>query len=217
MTTAVLMVHNNTGSTLRPYFTIEVGGYVTNFWSPAGSSQAGGTVAIAPHRTADITIRAPDDASMPGVQQPFQVLAYTTSPTQSVASSPVEMPTRRTVYLTPAAVDQPVPLGQPLHFTAQLDDNLGRAVHQSGVVLYLSQIIYSQQGLLMGEASIDGYGQGVSPVPGITNRDGEAVFTVRGRQVESDPTYFQVWISPPTAQQPALGYSDVVAVRFVRS
>jgi hypothetical protein len=216
VTTAVVRVHNRTGSTLRPYFTIEDNGYVTNFWSPAGSSPASGTVALPPHRTADITLLAPDNASMPGVQQPFQVFAYTTSPNESVSSSPVEMPTTQMVYLTPEAIDQPVPLGKPLRFTAELEDSLGRAIHQAGAVIYLSQTIYTQQGLLEGDASIDGYYHGVSPIPALTNRDGEAVFTVEGRHAGSDPTYFQAWIAPPTSGEPALGYSDVVVVRFAR-
>ncbi len=214
VTAAVLQVHNNSGSSVRPYFTVNSGGYITNFWTPAGASIPGRAVIIPPHATKEVTVIAPDVPSMPGISQPFQVYAYTTAPTESVSASDVELPTTETLYLSPPTVETPMPVGDATRFTVQLDDRLGRAIHRAGVPVEMGQVVYAEHGLLGGDASINGSLEGASPVAALTDGSGKAVFVVRGVQPAADPTYFQAWIAP-LRHQPPLGYSQVVSIRFV--
>lgn len=215
VTEAVLRVHNNSGTPIHPYFTVNSGGYITNFWTPSGSVRGTGPLIIPPHATRQVRITAPDVPSMPAISQPFQVYAYTTAPRKSVSASDVEQRTTRTLYLSPAAVDSPVPVGQAIRFTVQVDDRLGRPIHQVGIRIDLGQVVYAEHGLLGGEASINGGLEGASPIAVLTDRSGQAVFTVRGVQASADPTYFQAWIAP-LANEPPTGYSQIVAVRFAQ-
>lgn len=215
VTAADLRVHNNSGSSVRPYFTVNSGGYITNFWTPSEAATGNGATVIPPHATRELTITAPDVPSMPGISEPFQVYAYTTAPTQSVSASDVQRPTTRTLYLSPAVVDTPIPLGQPIHFTVEVDDRFGRPIHEAGIRIQLAQIVYAEHGLLGGAASINGGLEGASPLAAFTDASGRAIFVVRGVQAGADPTYFQAWIAP-LRRVPPTGYSQIVAVRFVQ-
>ncbi len=211
VTEATVRIHNHTNRVLHPTFTVNSNGYITNFWTPAGPTNQ--TVTLRPHQTELVTLQAPDIASMPTTQSPFQLFSYTTGPA-SVSSSQIYTSSTESIYLAPDAVDSAVPIGDTLVFTAQLDDRVGRAIHRAGVEVDLGQVIYAQNGLLGGVASIDGRPEGASPVPAITNRDGVATFTVTGAQSTSDPDYFQAWIAPPSEHRPPSGYSQIVGVRF---
>jgi hypothetical protein len=203
---------NRTGNTLTPHFTINSNGYPTNFWYPEGSTSGNTSVTLAPHATKTVMLHAPDTSSMPGVNSPFQVFAYTEGP-NSVSSTAPYVPSPTSVTLTPGAFDKPFAVGAPVKITAQLTDRLGRDVHKAGVRLSLGQVIYAEAGLLGGEASINGMAQGASPGFAVTDEDGRVTFTVVGKQSRNDPTYFQAWLTGDEHSAPS-GYSGIISVQF---
>lgn len=211
VTSATMRIHNNTARRLHPTFTVFESGFVTNFWTPAG--RAGHPVTIGPHQTETLSLQAPDVASMPHVSAPFQMLGYTTGPA-AASSSQVYTASTVSTYLTPEAIDSPVGVGKSFVFATQLVDVRGGALHRAGVRVDLGQVIYAQNGVLRGVASIDGQPEGASPATATTNADGIATFTVRGLQADSNPDYFQSWVAPSGRQFPPTGYSKLVAVRF---
>lgn len=214
ITDATVRIHNNTGRVLHPAFSLDDNGYLTNFWAPV---QGPSRVSIAPHADKVVTLQAPDVASMPQAATPFQLFAYTSKP-DAVSSSQVFTTSRDSLYLTPAAMDKPVPVGRSITFHVQLDSRLGWAIHRAGVQVDFGQIVYGENGLLGGTASIDGHPEGASPVGVVTDRRGAATFTVTGVQPSTTPDYFQAWIAPAAgSDQPPSGYSQMVSVRFVPS
>jgi len=93
-----------------------------------------------------------------------------------------------------------------------LVNQIGGPRTTSGVSVALSQIVYSQDGLLPGEASIDGASEGQSPIVRRTDHSGKVAFTIVGVQAQSDPVYFQSWLVPPSGVP--TGYSNIVSVQF---
>jgi hypothetical protein len=100
---------------------------------------------------------------------------------------------------------------RPVTLRVQLRDRYGAVVERSGVGVQLGQIVYAQDGLLAGVASINGEPQGRSPVKVLTDANGVATFQVVGRDVLNDPVYFQAWIDDGEAPY---GYSNITSIRF---
>lgn len=211
VTDVTVTITNNTGSAQQPHFTVNRDGYVTNFWYPHGSASGGTSLTLPPRAGRTVTLQAPDLPSMPAVDEPFQVYAYTAKPA-SISSSDLSTTSELFVVLNPAAVDRPVPVGVPVTFTAQLEDRLGRDVDRAGVRIALGQVVYAQNGLLGGDSSINGKPEGASSAYVDTDRHGRAPFTVVGRQPQNMPVYYQAWIAPSGAAPS--GYSSIVIVQF---
>ena len=92
-------------------------------------------------------------------------------------------------------------------------DRLDRPVAESGVPVYLGQVIYGQQGLVFGQAIINQGQVGQTPVVAYTDAQGVATFTVRGTQRSVDPVYFEANLVDGHQYYP-YGYSDIVPIRF---
>jgi hypothetical protein len=196
-------VHNPTGSWLRPNFVVSSDGELGAFWPIVRGPRR-----VAPGSSASMTIEAPDTASMPANTAPLVVDAFVG---HDVAAAHFTPAGALGLTLEPSMV-APVPVGRPVQFRVQLTDVLGAPVRQRGVRIALTQSAYGPQGPEPSEASINGDSEGNSPVAAITNRAGVALFTVRGVQAQSSPTFFQAWILRPGA---ALGaHSGPVAVQF---
>ncbi len=199
-------VNNHSNSPIDPHFTITPGGQQTSFWY-----RSGGPEIVPPHATVLESLEAPNVASMPGMNGGFIVDAFSDGPAQ-LATSPTIHPPIESALLSPDSVDSPVPLGEPITLTIQLVNQLGGPRLASGVRVALSQVVYSQDGLLPGEASIDGQSEGQTPVVRRTNGSGKVAFVVSGVQEQRDPVFFQAWLIP-TSGVPT-GYSNIVSVQF---
>ncbi|HEX3426923.1 MAG TPA: hypothetical protein VHT30_12375, partial [Acidimicrobiales bacterium] len=215
VTQAIVQIRNLTDTVQHPSFAVSAGNYLTNFWTPVGSTVALPTITIPPRHAETLTLQAPDTSSMPAVQAPFQMLAYTTTPHRSVSSSAAYTSSGSSLYLTPDSVDQPIRVGVPVRLTAQLDDRFGRSIHKAGVLLELGQVIYAQDGLLAGSASINGHPEGQSPIGAVTDAGGRATFVVVGRQVSAGLVSFQAWMSSSEPLVPPTGYSQIVGIRYI--
>ena len=77
----------------------------------------------------------------------------------------------------------------------------------------MGQIVYSQQGLIFGEAIINQGQVGQTPVVAYTNAQGVATFTIRGTQSSSNPVYFEANLVNSRQFYP-YGYSDILPIRF---
>ena len=150
---------------------------------------------------------------MPGMNGGFLVDAFTDQPAE-LATSPTVHPPLASASLNPLSVDHPVPVGEPLSMTIQLVDQIGNPRAVAGVHVVLSQVVYSQVGLLPGEASIDGRPEGQTPVMRRTDQTGKVVFKVVGVQAQRDPVFFQAWLLPDS--RVPTGYSNIVSVQFSR-
>lgn len=205
-------ITNRTDETLNPHFTVNSNGYPTNFWYPQGSTTGDTSITLAPRETQTVVLHAPDTASMPGVDSPFQVFAYTTEP-KAISGTDSYVSSSTSVRLTPMGFPKPQKVGEPVEITAQLTDRLGRPVRESGVNVSLGQVVYAEAGLLGGGASINGMLQGASPGTASTDENGQVTFTVVGEQSRSDPTYFQAWMTGSKGEAPS-GYSSIITIQF---
>ncbi len=96
---------------------------------------------------------------------------------------------------------------------ATILDPINRPVRESGVPVYLGQVIYDQQGLVFGQAVINQGQVGQTPVVAFTNADGVATFVVRGTQTSNDPVSFEANLVNQHLYYP-YGYSEIVPIRF---
>ncbi len=200
-------VTNTSGRAQRPAFTVESGGQLTAFWLAQG-----GPSTLAPGQHAHYTLLAPNFFAQPPITGGFQVVAFDSSPA-SVSRSDAYLPTTLHLGIEPAAVDQVVPLGQPVVLRVGLLDHLDRPVTEAGVPVYLGQVIYGQQGLVFGQAIINQGQVGQTPVVAYTDARGVATFTIRGTEQSTDPVYFEANLVDPQLFYP-YGYSDIVPIRF---
>ncbi|HEY5023784.1 MAG TPA: hypothetical protein VII76_02300 [Acidimicrobiales bacterium] len=199
-------VTNHSGSPVTPHFTITPAGQQTSFWYSNHSP-----LTIRPHATAVENLEAPNTESMPGMNGGFIVDAFSDNPAQIATSSTIRPPTE-SAFLTPQGVDRPVRLGTSTELTVQLVNQIGGSRATKGVTVALGQIVYSQDGLLPGEASIDGQAEAQTPVLRQTDRTGKVVFTVSGVQAQQDPVFFQAWLVPSSGVP--TGYSNIVSMQF---
>lgn len=199
-------VTNNSSSPITPHFSITPGGQLTSFWYLTS-----GQSTIPPNTTVIEQLEAPNVASMPGMNGGYIVNAFSDRPAQ-MATSPTVHPPIESALLTPDSIDDPVPIGRPIKLTIQLINQIGGARPTSGVMVALNQVVYSQDGLLPGEASINGHSEGQTPVVGRTDNSGKVVFLVKGVQTQRDPVFFQAWLIP--SSRVPTGYSNIVSVQF---
>ena len=202
-----LAVTNNTGSSVRPAFTLENGTVMTAFWQAAS-----GPAVLGPHQHASYTLVAPSYPAMPSIQSGFQVLAFLSNPA-SVSRTSVYLASGWRVILQPAAINQVVHVGQQITVQAEIVNRLDQPVDVAGVRVYLGQIIYAQQGLEYSEAFINNGLEGQTPVGALTNKQGVATFRIRSPVGGSDPVYFEANLVNPTYFYP-YGYSPILSVRF---
>ena len=202
----VVRVTNRSSSPIAPHYTITPGGQQTTFWY-----RTSGPAVIPPHATVIERLEAPNTESMPGMNGGFIVDAFSDRPAQ-LATSPTVSPPIESALLSPQSIDHPVRVGDSIRLTVQLVNQIGGPRAARGVRVALSQIVYSQVGLLPGEASIDGASEGQTPILGRTDKSGKVVFTIAGIQSQADPVFFQSWLVPPSGVP--TGYSNIVSVQF---
>lgn len=204
-------VRNRTDRDLEPSFTVNANGTTTTFWYALGRRGTAG-VAVPARATREVTLHAPNTASMPGLSDGFVVEAFTEDPA-AVSTSVRQRLNPVSVRLTPREVETPVPLGEAVTMTAQLQDRVGNPVRRAGEEIHLGQIVYAERALVPGLASINGGAEGASPVKAVTDEHGRARFRVIGVEAQRDPVYFQAWLEAD-GQGPS-GYSDKLAIRFL--
>jgi heme/copper-type cytochrome/quinol oxidase subunit 4 len=204
-----LTVHvtNTSGSGVRPSFTVGEGSGVTTFWHITQGPRT-----LAADASADYKIVAPNFPSQPSIAGGFVVVAFSQGPAAVSASGTYE-PSTTHVALTPNAVNEIIPVGQPVVVHAELLDQLDRPVHKGNVPVYLGQIIYDQSGLELSEATINSRAPGQTPVLAYTDNDGVATFTLVGTQAASDPIYFEANLVQSSEFYP-YGYSEILPIRF---
>jgi hypothetical protein len=202
-----LSVTNNTGSGVKPAFTVENGTTMTAFWQ-----RENGPAVLGPHQQARYTIVAPSFFAMPSIQNGFQVLAFTSAPA-SVSRTVTYLASTWRVTLQPASISQTVPLGQRVTVRAEIVNRLDQPVRDAGVPVYLGQVIYGQQGLRYSQAYINNGLEGETPVEALTSNAGVATFRIRSPVGGSDPVYFEANLVNPTYDYP-YGYSAILTVRF---
>jgi hypothetical protein len=202
-----VVVANRTDRDLNPTFTVESGGQLTAFWL-----QGSGPAELRPGQSAHYTLLAPNFFAQPPINGGFQVVAFTQGP-GTISRSASYVPTTWHISLAPDAVNRVVPVGQPVTIQAEILDKLNRNVHIADEPVYLGQVIYSQQGLVFGQAVINQAQQGQTPVVAYTNAQGIATFVVRGTEAAQDPVYFEANLVNGTQYYP-YGYSEILPIRF---
>jgi hypothetical protein len=202
-------VQNNSGTALRPAFTVSSGGVISAFWHSTGHH-----VGIRAHGSAEYTLLSPNYLAQPALAGGFAVMAFTEQPA-TVSSSADFHPTPWHVGLTPDGISAPVALGAPVTLRAQVLDTFNRPVRVPDVSIIMAQSIYAQQGLAFGTASINGTAPGTTPVVGITGPTGATTFVIRDTKVQSDPIYFEANLLNTRGGYP-YGYSEIVPIRFAR-
>ena len=200
-------VTNHSGTAQTPSFTVESGGQLTAFWLSTG-----GPATLQPGRHGHYTLLAPNFFAQPPITGGFQVVAFSPSPA-AVSRSSSYLPTVNHVSLVPSAINSVVPLGRTVVLRAEILDQLNRPVHLASQPVYLGQVIYSQQGLIFGEAVINQGQIGQTPVVAYTNQQGVATFYVRGTQISNDPVYFEANLVSANQFYP-YGYSEILPIRF---
>lgn len=201
-------VVNTSAHVLQPHFATDASGYMTSFWNALA-----GPKVLRPGQAATYVLVAPNVGSMPGVTQPFVLQAVTASPDTMSSSSPLT-PEPYSAVISPNYVDRLVQLGRPVRLSVQLHSPYGAPVRRAGVPVALGQVIYAQNSLIAGQASINNSPEGMSPVVAVTNARGVASFTITNHTVQQgNPLYFQAYVDP--ARSFPYGYSEVVSVEWV--
>ncbi len=202
-----LAVTNNTGTRVRPSFTIEDGTTMTAFWR-----RQRGPAVLGPHQRASYTIMAPSYFAMPSISNGFQVLAFSQDP-PSVSRTSAYVASVWRVVLQPAAISEPVAQGQDITVRAEIVNRLNQPMRVADVPVYLGQVIYAQRGLQFSQAIINQGQPGQTPVQALTSAAGVATFTIHSPVSGTDPVYFEANLVKPGSYYP-YGYSPILAVRF---
>lgn len=199
-------VTNRSSAALPVSFAVTASGQESSFWQPRS-----GPLVIGGRSTRQVTLLAPDSGSMPSIDGPYLVDAYTSVPA-SVATSATQVPTHWLLRLSPAGIEHPVRAGKVIRVTAQLVDQLGNVVEKKGVAVALGQVIYGQNGVIPAEASINGNFEGRSPIVMHTDAHGRVQFHVVDAQAQSLPVVFEAWVDPKNGNP--TGYSNKLLAWF---
>lgn len=181
-------VTNHSSVGVSPHFFIVQKGVVSNPWTILV-----GPPLLAPHQNARYWLVAPTTQAMPTGHQPFRVLATTGMP-GSVSVSQQVFPTGLGIRLILSGVSEggSVSVGETVTVEAQLVNRWGSAVARPGVQLALSQTYYSSHGTLYSQVRIDNQSSGQSPVLKTTNRNGQAIFTIKDSVASTYPVYLSL-------------------------
>jgi hypothetical protein len=202
-----IRVENNSGTALEPAFSVADGGVLSAFWSAAGHRGP-----IRAHGSAQFTLLSPNYSAQPLLGSGFAVSAFTERPAAVSSSADFEPPLWH-VALTPDGISAPIGLGVKVTLRAQLLDQFDRPVHARDVAIIMGQIIYAQQGLSFGSASINAAAPGTTPVVALTGGTGATNFVIRNTKSQTDPIYFQANLLDTRGDYP-YGYSELVPIRF---
>lgn len=205
-----VQVHNRTGNPIQPHFTVNSNDHATTFWYILGANGETHPV-IGAHRTVTLRLHAPNTASMPGVTSPLLVEAFTAKPA-TISVSGKYLVSAVNTRITPDGYDHPIPVGQPVTMTVQIENRYGGRIRKAGVPVTLGQTVYGQNNYFPGESSINGRPEGQSPVIALTDPDGTATFTIVGRQAQEKPITYQSFVADSGIPH---GYSGQVSIQFV--
>jgi uncharacterized membrane protein len=200
-------VTNQSSSAVRPAFSVESGGTISAFWLRQSGPQQ-----LPAGRSATYELLAPNFFAQPPITDNFQVVAFTSTP-GSVSVSHTFTATTLHLSLDPDAVNQRQLIDTPITVRVRLLDRLNQPVERSGVPVYLGQITYTQQGLLLSQAIINGGQPGQTPVTAFTNQQGVATFVIEGTRASVDPVYFEANLVNGSQFFP-YGYSEILPIRF---
>jgi uncharacterized membrane protein len=199
-------VTNTSGKTLQPHFTIESSGTVTAFWL-----QQHGPASLKPGQRAQYTLLAPNYFAQPSISGDFQVVAFTAQP-GTVSRSSTYQPSLLHLSLVPDAINRIEAIDHPVTVKAEILNQFDRPVKMAGEPVYLGQIIYAQQGLEYGDATINGGNPGETPVLAYTDSSGVATFHISSSTASAQPIYFEANLVK--AQSYPYGYSEILPIRF---
>jgi uncharacterized membrane protein len=203
-----LNVFNRSDHAVIPHFSAQNGGAETAFWI-----RSSGPESLPAHTGAYYTIMAPNFFAQTPLTGGFQVAAFAENPGSISISAPFSVNPYH-IIINPEAINAVQPLGKVITLTAHLVDAFDKPVHQSGLSVYLGQTVYSQAGQLYGQATINGKGVGMTPVPAHTNTEGVATFYVSSQVASTDPIYFEANLVNQLTGYP-YGYSEIVPIRFM--
>ncbi len=201
-----VQVTNRSEAPVTPGWTVSTGGRNSGWWQERAQQGP-----LAPGETRTVALSAPAAVAMPGVRGRFQVTAFATGPA-TVSSSGRRPEVTTSLTLSPSVVPEAVAVGESLVVRVQARDRWGLELHEAGIPVALSQVVFSPEGVLPGTASIDGQPPGRSPVTSRTGPDGSAVFTVVGTAPLRDPLYLQAWIASDAADPHS--FSGYLSLRF---
>jgi len=201
-------VTNHSGASIHPAFSVESGGTISAFWL-----REKGPKTLPAGESADYRLLAPNFFAQPPITNDFQVVAFTSTPGTVSVSRPF-LATSLHLSLDPDAINQRQPIGTPITVRVRLLDRLNQPVLRSGVPVYMGQVSYTQQGLLLSQAVINNSQPGQTPVTGFTNKDGVATFVIEGTTPSVNPVYFEANLVNGTQFFP-YGYSEILPIRFV--
>jgi hypothetical protein len=198
---------NRSSEPIAPSFSVESGGTISAFWIASGPKQ------LAPGASGEYELLAPNFFAQPPISSAFQVVAFTSHPGSVSVSRPFSVTTLH-LALDPDHINHYVDVGTPVTVHVRLLNAVNQAVERSGVPVYLGQIIYDQQGVILSQAAINRSPAGQTPVAAFTNAQGIATFVIRGTNAPSDPVYFEANLVNSTQFFP-YGYSEILSIRFV--
>jgi len=205
--TLIVKVKNNTGKALRPSYTVQTSHGDTTFWSILA-----GPAKIPAHTTRMVQLIAPNYQAEPGLSDGWSVLAFTHTPEAVSVSHRFLLSLWRTAT-QPQAFDTAQPIHHRIRLRVEVLDHFNSTVRRAGIKVYLSQLLYTSQGVKGAYARING-GRLHKAGTALTNSSGVATFYIVGtRPSKTLPTTFSAHLKD-TVGKYVYGGSGYINIRF---
>ncbi len=205
--TLIVKVKNNTGKALRPSYTVQTSHGDTTFWSILA-----GPAKIPAHTTRMVQLIAPNYQAEPGLSDGWSVLAFTHTPEAVSVSHRFLLSLWRTAT-QPQAFDTAQPIHHRIRLRVEVLDHFNSTVRRAGIKVYLSQLLYTSQGVKGAYARING-GKLHKAGTALTNSSGVATFYIVGtRPSKTLPTTFSAHLKNSVAKY-VYGGSGFINIRF---
>jgi uncharacterized membrane protein len=205
-----LKVHNGTGKTLKPAYTVQTTHGDTTFWDVVG-----GPKTLAPGASANVNLVPANVPAQPGLGDGFSVLAFTDQPEAVSVSHRFLLSIYRTAFVQQAFNDA-VPVGKHIKLQVEILNHYDRPVNKAGIPVYMAQLLYTPLGVRSAAARIDGHKPGKGQIEGFTNRHGVATFDIVGTEPRGIPTSFSAHLFNESAQY-VYGSTGQIYIRFKRN
>lgn len=206
----VAEVKNNSGSSVKPVFTLQEGNTVTAPWRISGRH---GPHVLAPGEAARYLLASPNNPAEPSEGGGFSLVAFADRPA-SISISHRYLPDRPNVAFMRQAFDSPTPVGKVVLLRVELLDHLNDRLRKANVPIYLGYIIYDATRTKRARIGVNGAPPSSKGAVALTNSNGVATFRIVCNHDYFYPVTFSASLTH--GKKIRYGYSGKLNVNFYK-